>query len=515
MPIPIIDLFAGPGGLNEGFSHVRDNHNQPVFASAISVEMEECAHRTLELRALYRKLRAADNTKDYYRYVKGLISRDELFTRSGSLAAEAQAEAVRATLGESESANAEIEEKIRKALKHAGTDDCVLIGGPPCQAYSLVGRARRTKEKLEDFEKDAKHLLYQEYLRIVKLFRPMAFIMENVTGLLSAKHKGARMFERICQDLRDAGYTLHAMSPTDGARDADDPRDYVINAEEHGVPQARCRVFILGLRADLGLTAGTLPAPSGKPVTVAQAIADLPRIRSRLSKQHDSGEEWLRAITEGFLKYEFPHLDPKFRESLRDRLGAMHANYRLGAQSMERAKPGPEKLHHWFVEADCDVVLNHNSRGHIVRDLHRYFFWSAFAAWYGRSPSLSGVPHYLRPKHGNVTGDATDVPFGDRFRVQLRSAPSTTIVSHIAKDGHYYIHYEPRQCRSLSVREAARLQTFPDSYFFEGAPTDQYRQVGNAVPPYLARQIGTVVHQILTGQTRATKTPQASGCEAA
>ena len=143
-------------------------------------------------------------------------------------------------------------------------------------------------------------------------------------------------------------------------------------------------------------------------------------------------------------------------------------------------------------------------------DLMRYFFWSQYAEFYGKSPTLSEVPHFLRPNHGNVTGDATDLPFSDRFRVQIDSRPSRTIVSHIAKDGHYYIHYEPKQCRSLSVREAARLQTFPDNYFFEGAATDQYRQVGNAVPPYLAKQIAEVVHAILTGAAAKKKEREAA-----
>jgi DNA (cytosine-5)-methyltransferase 1 len=162
-----------------------------------------------------------------------------------------------------------------------------------------------------------------------------------------------------------------------------------------------------------------------------------------------------------------------------------------------RAEAKPKKLADWLGSSPIGGVLNHNSRGHMAGDLRRYFFWSAYGEIRGRSPSLAEVPPYLRPNHKNVTGDATNLPFSDRLRVQVLGRPSTTITSHIAKDGHYYIHFDPQQCRSLSVREAARLQTFPDCYFFEGPVTEQYRQVGNAVPPYLAKQIGDLVAAIL------------------
>lgn len=508
MPIPLIDIFAGPGGLNEGFSRMRDAHGARVFSSVISVEMEKWAHQTLELRALYRRLHDNGDTKEYYRYLREEITREELFIGSGDLGREARAEAIQATLGSSDADNLEIEQKIEAALKKAGSRECVLIGGPPCQAYSLVGRARRTNDV--EFEEDHKHFLYREYLNIVKKFRPAVFVMENVPGLLSAKLKGAKMFEMICGDLREAGYTLHSVCPNDDPnRVTENPKDYVVHADNFGLPQARSRVFVIGLRADLKLKPATLPKPDSKlVVTVADVLSDLPRIRSRLSKEEDSLELWLAAITEPFGRYKFQNLDTRFQEKLHDRLDAMHVNYPLGKRYMCRANDGPDKLKRWFVSAECNLVLNHNSRGHMRRDLMRYFFWSEYASFYDRSPTLLDVPHFLRPDHKNLSRDPTELPFADRFRVQLRSRPSSTVVSHISKDGHYYIHYEPKQCRSLSVREAARLQTFPDNYFFEGAVTDQYRQVGNAVPPYLANQIAAVVHRILTGE-RSTLTSNA------
>ena len=139
--------------------------------------------------------------------------------------------------------------------------------------------------------------------------------------------------------------------------------------------------------------------------------------------------------------------------------------------------------------------LNHQARSHMDTDLGRYLYAAAFAGHHQRSPKGHGEFHLaeLAPAHKNWTTGK----FSDRFRVQLNSLPSTTITSHIAKDGHYFIHPDPAQCRSLTAREAARLQTFPDNYFFQGNRTQQYHQVGNAVPPLLANKIAGIVEKIL------------------
>lgn len=496
MPIPVIDLFAGPGGLNEGFSQVRNAQGQRIFKTVVSVEFEEWAHRTLELRSLFRKLEDAGDKTNYYRYVAKEITREKLFELSANLAVEAKNEALLAELGKSECENLEIESKISEALKAAGSSECVLIGGPPCQAYSLVGRARRRKEKREEFEADQKHVLYREYLRIVARFQPAVFLMENVPGLLSASLSGASVFNAIQSDLTSAGYELFPLNPAKTQQGEAELRRFVVRAEDHGVPQARSRVFILGIRKNLLLKPKTLAALETTSTEIQDVISDLPRIRSRITKEPDSGEAWLNAIRETG-KYDFSSLGAAFSEKLRSKLDAMHPNYPLGRQCLSPTGKPPLKLSSWYRDDDLKWVLNHGSRGHMRRDLMRYFFWANYGATFDHSPSLSDVPYYLRPNHKNVTGDASDAPFADRFRVQIKTRPSTTITSHIAKDGHYYIHYDPKQCRSLSVREAARLQTFPDNYFFEGAATDQYRQVGNAVPPYLAHKIGKLVAEIL------------------
>jgi DNA (cytosine-5)-methyltransferase 1 len=151
-----------------------------------------------------------------------------------------------------------------------------------------------------------------------------------------------------------------------------------------------------------------------------------------------------------------------------------------------------EELKPWYLDSRLHGVCNHSTRGHIFEDIQRYLFASCFAQT-GSSPGLRDYPPELLPKHKN----AISGHFNDRFRVQAYGRPSTTITSHISKDGHYYIHPDPHQCRSLTVREAARLQTFPDNYFFCGNRTQQYVQVGNAVPPLLACKIAKIVRDFL------------------
>ncbi|MEY8215105.1 MAG: DNA cytosine methyltransferase, partial [Colwellia sp.] len=165
-----------------------------------------------------------------------------------------------------------------------------------------------------------------------------------------------------------------------------------------------------------------------------------------------------------------------------------------------KIKTGNSELNNWFYEQRLNgFIANHETRGHIVKDLNRYLFCSTWAIcaekekWNTKTPKSNNYINELTPNHANFkTGK-----FADRFRVQAKSIPATTITSHISKDGHYFIHPDPRQCRSLTVREAARIQTFPDNYFFVGNRTEQYVQVGNAVPPYLAFQIANILKQYL------------------
>lgn len=160
-----------------------------------------------------------------------------------------------------------------------------------------------------------------------------------------------------------------------------------------------------------------------------------------------------------------------------------------------------DELLQWIERSELRALAQHETRGHMPSDLTRYLFSATYGQVLRVSPKAEDFPPSISPNHRNWhTG-----VFADRFRVQLDEEPSTTVTSHISKDGHYFIHPDPLQCRSLTVREAARLQTFPDDYLFMGNRTEQYVQVGNAVPPYLARQVAKLVHSALVGETSAAR----------
>ena len=237
-------------------------------------------------------------------------------------------------------------------------------------------------------------------------------------------------------------------------------------------------------------------------MSVSEALSGLPPLRGRLSQEDDSHASWrsaLRTAPESLRLWRQPIrsvIESAMREAWSRSEGRASAGGRFDGRPIFIGSGMPRALRDWVHDARIGGVIQHQSRKHMRSDLHRYLFASCFAASQGYSPKIRLFPPKLLPLHSNMGAD--EIPFVDRFRVQVAGEPSTTVVSHIAKDGHYYIHPDPSQCRSLTVREAARLQTFPDNYFFEGTRTQQYSQVGNAVPPWLARQIGEVVSDFMS-----------------
>lgn len=512
----IIDLFAGPGGLGEGFSAFSNSEKEGTpFHISLSIEKDVFAHKTLTLRSFFRQFPKGQAPDEYYQYLRRELDFSTLINKYPKEMNCAMSESWHAELGVEN--QEKVDDRIYSAL--AGNKKWVLIGGPPCQAYSLVGRSRNGGTNPED----KRLYLYREYLRIIARHSPPVFIMENVKGLLSSRINKELIFDKILSDLRnpnaaikyssekssfspvDNEYNLFSLvkkaSESNGGWQELDPRDFIIKSEEYGIPQARHRVIILGIRKDLSPTGADILTPSS-PVDTRRALAGLPALRSGLSKTTDSAAAWTIAVkriltNKSVLRYRDAYGDQVVRKIQEIVHGLSAPVTDRGFDFVFCQARSMDYFCEWFIDECLNGICNHSTRGHIVEDLHRYLFAACYAKVHGRSPTLQSFPVELLPHHQNVGKAVMGGHFEDRFRVQVETKPATTITSHIAKDGHYYIHPDPRQCRSLTVREAARLQTFPDNYFFEGPRTEQYKQVGNAVPPLLARQIAKVVYDVL------------------
>jgi DNA (cytosine-5)-methyltransferase 1 len=257
----------------------------------------------------------------------------------------------------------------------------------------------------------------------------------------------------------------------------------------------------MGVREDC-LTGAGQAAPGLRVVDrrtpIETALAGLPKLRSGLSRELDTDAAWHRAAEKA--RSKVLSALGSHRPEVRDVLESIDFSDKLSRRSIHYA-PGKGDFASGLRQA-MPVLLNHETRGHMQGDLARYLYCSTFGAAYSRSPTSHDFPRHLTPEHKNWESGS----FADRFRVQVRGKPSSTVTSHLSKDGHAFIHWDSAQLRSLTVREAARLQTFPDDYLFLGNRTQQFVQVGNAVPPMVARQIARVVYDILN-PPRSTKIP--------
>ena len=535
--IPVIDIFAGPGGLGEGFSAFQPETGIPSFKVALSIEKDPYAHETLRLRSFFRQFPSADAPELYYQVLRQKLPLKCLPERLKEISSElymrwqaAENEAFHAELGASDNQNQTISKKIREAIGGVGKP-WVLIGGPPCQAYSVVGRVRNQGNSSYRIEDDHRSSLYRQYLRIIADHWPTVFVMENVKGLLSAVVNNKKVFDAIIGDLQSpkSAFGDEAKSrPSQRYRivpvvstglhllkDIYDPTDFIVACEQYGIPQIRHRIILVGIREDLG-DIDLSPLRRSTAPSVSEVINDLPKLRSGLSRKRigkeyvtliDSAEQWVQTINQQTIRsessiesrwlkilgnandtsvYDEIHKIVSGLEVPEDNRGG---NFVKSAMTPSKQNP----LRSWYLDKRLQGVCNHETRSHMDTDLARYVFAACYAKLHGISPKLSDFPADLQPDHNNAaSGD-----FDDRFRVQVAGLPSTTITSHMSKDGHYFIHPDPTQCRSLTVREAARLQTFPDNYYFCGPRTSQCVQVGNAVPPLLAYQIAGSLWKLL------------------
>ncbi|EME68014.1 DNA-cytosine methyltransferase [Paramagnetospirillum caucaseum] len=487
------------------------------------------------LRAFTRAFAGRPLPDCYYGYIRA-VDPAEKKRRAEAIAClpewkEAGLEVWNATLGQI--GFDELHSRIRQAI--AGHDLWGLLGGPPCQAYSVVGRSRRMgigeesrrshddeKQKLERerraeaFFSDEKHTLYREYLKIVAIHQPPFFVMENVKGILSSRlDDGSYIFDKILEDLGDPwraiagedlpteeasrfmpasrhGYYIHSFVAQPNQDGDYQKSDYLIRCEDFGVPQERHRVILLGIREDLNI-APTQLKKQGTKTSLAEVIGDLPELRSGRSgrvthkirmEKKDTAATWIEAVKSAITNHVLEDVrafSPVIHERMENVLQNLCPNLMRGGVFVpcEPWKDSTHDLAKWFRDDRLGGVLQHETRDHMDADFARYLFVAAYGEVMTDSPKLRHFPHSLLPDHENAKTEEGRRVFHDRFRVQLAGRPATTVTCHIRKDGHYFIHYDPMQCRSLTVREAARVQTFPDNYFFEGNRTEQYEQVGN------------------------------------
>lgn len=377
-----IDLFAGAGGLSEGFI-------QAGFEPIAHVEIESSACNTLRTRAAYHFLKNNKNYDIYTAYLKGDISREELYNSIPKNILDAII-----NLPIEDDNNKIIQDQIDKCLGNKKVD--LIIGGPPCQAYSLAGRSR-SKTKMVG---DPRNYLFVQYAKYLEKYQPKMFVFENVLGLKSAK-QGYYLAE-MEKLFNEKGYQIKL---------------FTLNAKDFGVLQNRRRIIILGWQKDKKFRIPNLEdIQIESNFLVKDLLIDLPEIKA--------GEG-----VDRYLKYK--------------------------SESTEYLKT-------YAIRNGIDVLTQHIARPH--RELDKEIYKFAVQKWNKKQERLNynDLPERLKT-HQNRSS------FFDRFKVVAADLPySQTVVAHIAKDGHYYIHPDIKQNRSLSVREAARLQSFPDGYYFEG-----------------------------------------------
>ncbi|MGC4130283.1 MAG: DNA cytosine methyltransferase [Bergeyella sp.] len=409
-----IDLFAGAGGLSEGF--IRAGFN-PIA----HVEMNKDACDTIKTRTAYHWLKENGQSEIYYNYLKSETkNKEELWKKVPE-------NLINSVINKeiSEKSLPEIFKVIDKELGNKKVD--VIIGGPPCQAYSVAGRARDP----HGMKKDQRNFLYKYYVEFLKRYQPKMFVFENVPGILSAKN--GEHLDNIFKAVRKAGYQLS--TPTN--------KYQFLNAKDFGVLQDRKRVIIIGWKEELGLTYPEFESNVSNYEVLKDLFSDLRKL--------NNGEGTLNAV-----------------------------NY---------AKPTTEYLEQAKIRNGLDFVTQHIARPNNENDLEIYRI--AVEEWNnGKRLNYSKLPERL------ITHSNTEV-FTNRFQVVNGQGVSHTVVAHIAMDGHYYIHPDKKQNRSITVREAARIQSFPDDYFFEGSRTAAFKQIGNAVPPLMAEKIAEKIKEMI------------------
>ena len=439
-----IDVFSGAGGLSEGFQ-------KEGFSFIAHIEKDSWACETLKTRILFHQLKAKNNIGLYNDYTmkRGeftdpLEFRNRLIKSQPELLWKINNQVLNMTFGDlkedpSSTPIGEIIKVVENIIKKRSTDSVdLVIGGPPCQSYSVVGRGRMGGKAIFD----RRNFLFYYFKKIVEEFKPKIIIFENVPGLVSAG-KGIFLI-KLQEEFDQIGYVLKS------GNDAEH-RNNFLDASNFGVPQIRRRFILFGYKKEIFPNGFSYPdfkrhslVNTYKMITTRDAIGDLPALQIGEGEDH------------ALLPYDIKDNLSNFQKIMRK---------------------------------DSIGVVNHRARLHSKSDREIYKIAIKHAS--NNQKLLYGqLPKKLRT-HKNTS------VFTDRFKVHWWDKTPHTIVAHIAKDGHFNIHPDINQCRSLTVREAARIQSFPDNYIFEGPRTSQYTQVGNAVPPLMAQAIARSISEIL------------------
>lgn len=400
----VIDLFAGAGGLSEGF-------RTEGFNIVAHVEKDKAASLTLKTREAYYYLKENNKMDIYINYITGNISREELYDTVPK-------EILKKVI------NSEISlDSIMGIFEQINADKIdIIIGGPPCQAYSLIGRSRDKN----NMKNDPRNYLYKLYIKFLQYYRPKLFVFENVMGILSANR--GKLFKDIKNEMNEAGYEI----------------DYkVLNSADFGVLQNRKRVILIGWLKEFNYS---YPNFDNKPTTgnISQLFEDLPKIKAGTKMIVGEYDTSANSLLNGL--------------EIRD--------------------------------SQWNTLIQNSSRKNNDRDLEIYRY--AVEVWNNekRRIKYNELPKRL------ITMKNTN-SFLDRFKVVDGNGLSHTMVAHISKDGHHYIHPDVNQNRSLTVREAARIQSFPDNFYFESSRTEAFKQIGNAVPPLMAKEIAKKIKEML------------------
>lgn len=395
----IIDLFAGTSALSEGFI----NHG---FIPLSHIEMDKNACDTIRTRVAFHYLKSINKLEDYYKYLRKEISRNELYT---FIPDEYLDSVINREISDSTIPGIYDQIENSKLFKDNGGKVDFIVGGPPCQAYSMVLRHKK------GIECDDRCFLYKLYGKFLEHYKPFGFVFENVVGLLSAA--GGKHYKELNDLFKGYGYDLYPL---------------ILQANDYGVLQKRKRLLIIGWKENTEFD-GKAPDIIENKWTTKDIFSDLSDIQA-----NDSSVQYKSEPT--------------------------------------------EYLEHFGLRSKDDVLTWHQARPLNKIDRQKYIYAVKEKLEHNRRIS------YLE-FDGNLQTMKRVNAFTDRFKVVDPNGLSQTIVAHLAKDGHYYIYPSLKYVRSISVREAARLQSFPDNFFFEGSRSAAFKQIGNAVPPLLSEAI--------------------------